>query len=166
MIKTILCAAAIVAAPVVASATTVAPGASGVETGLLFPGASLSFLLEPTENMVLDLTVTGFGTAASLAALTFGYSPIASEGIFFTDYISFGFASLGAGALPEVTTSSPFYVYVFANTATAPVQVSLTYATEGAFEEPAPVPLPAAGGLLALALAGMGGVAATRRRKA
>lgn len=165
MMKTFLCTAAMIAAPVVASATVVGVGDSGTLGATLMPGGTLSFLFEPTQDLDFLFAVTGIGFASSLQSLTFGYSPIASEGTSFTDYLSLGPISVGLGTLEALTSDQPFYVYIFGNSAMTPSSISLAYVTEESLEVPAPVPLPAAGGLLALALAGLGGTAIARRRK-
>lgn len=165
MIKTFLCAAAVIAAPMVTSAATVSPGDAGSVSGML-NGTPLVFSFEPTAATTFNFVVTALGSTPSLSAITFGFSPdvassVALDTVAGTPVFGFGFATV-----EDYTSAAPFSVYFFGNGGALNSSITLSYATEGAFIPPAPVPLPAAGGLLALALAGMGGVAATRRRKA
>lgn len=159
MIKTLLCAAAVVAAPVVASATVVEPGDFGSVTQALIPGSATSFFFDPTEETTFSFTVSGTGLVSDVTKLSFGYSPISGTQSF-SEVVSFGPIGIGVGMLESVTTELPFYVYFFDNGAASTTFLTMTYTTEAI----APVPLPAAGGLMLLALGGLG-VAAARRRK-
>lgn len=163
MMKTFLCAAAVIAAPMVSSAATVSPGDAGSLSGIL-NGVPLVFSFEPTAPTTFNFVVTALGSTPSLSAITYGFSPdistsVALDTVAGTPVFGFGFATV-----EDYVSAAPFSVYFFANSGALTSSITLSYATEGAFV--APVPLPAAGGLLALALAGVGGVAASRRRKA
>lgn len=159
MIKSLLCAAALAVAPLAASAAVIEPGDADSLGATLMPGGFLAFLFEPTEEMTFNFITAATGTSlADLQAVTFGYSPVKADDVGFASFYENVAPGLSAavGFLPSITTQLPFYVYFF-DGVSSNVGVTLSYNT-------APVPLPAAGGLLLLALAGVGGAAAMRRR--
>lgn len=162
MIKALLCAAAVAAAPMAVSAAVVNPGDVGSETKLLLPGVT-AFQFTPTAETTFSFTITASGLTSDLSKVSFGYASTAGEFAFDQILPIAPGLSFGVSLLDGPTTASPFTLYFFANGTLATPVVTVAYTTDEA--TPAPVPLPAAGGMLMLALAGLGGAAATRRRK-
>lgn len=162
MIKALLCAAAVVAAPMVASAAVVNPGDVGSETKILLPGVT-AFEFAPTAETTFSFTITASGLTSDLSKVSFGYSSTAGDYTFDQILPIAPGLSFGVGMLEGPTTDEPFTLYFFANGTFAAPVVTVAYTTDEA--TPAPIPVPAAGGMLMLAMAGLGGAAAVRRRK-
>jgi len=148
----LLSAAAALALPSIAGATTISAGTGG-NFGALAPGASYSITYDPDEELTFDFGLSGTGLMADLAMVTYTIN-----GVTYTyDTLS----SLSAsGEADEFTTASSFDVVVaLASTAASTIYFTYTY-TAYASE----VPLPAGIILLGTALAG-GSVVALRRKK-
>ncbi|MDH2328610.1 hypothetical protein QCN27_17300 [Cereibacter sp. SYSU M97828] len=162
MIRALACAAALAAAPLAVSAATVNPGDVGSETKLLLPGVT-AFEFTPTAETNFSFTITASGLTSDLSKVSFGYSSTAGEYTFDQILPIAPGLSFGVSMLEGLTADAPFTLYFFANGTLAAPVVTVAYSTDEAI--PAPIPVPAAGGMLMLALAGLGGAAAVRRRK-
>lgn len=161
MIKTMLCAAALAAAPMVAAAAVVEPGTVGSNATLLGPGVT-SFVYEPTEATTLAFTITAIGLDQDISKISYGFTPdAAASTVLSSTPISPGL-SFGLGVADSIWGAAPVTLYLFNAGTLAQPFVTISYAAGEAI--PAPIPVPAAGGMLMLALAGLG-VAAARRRK-
>lgn len=161
MIKSLLCAAALVAAPMVASAAVVEPGAVGSDATLLGPGVT-SFVYEPTEATTIAFTITAMGLDQDIAKISYGFTPDAAASTALSSTPISPGLSFGLGIADSIWGADPVTLYLFNGGTLAAPFVTVAYAAGDAI--PAPIPVPAAGGMLLLAMAGMG-VAAARRRK-
>lgn len=171
--KALLAAAAISALPFAASAatyyidvTSAGPYTSGFQT--LEVGDELIFVVTPNTTYTFDFGISALGQRTALEQITFGTSVSGDYSTVFNTYGDQGSFWSAGGDLPDLTTSETFSVNFLSNGATSNVSIALAFtATEVVPEEvlpPAAVPLPAAGGLLAAAVIGLGALA--RRRKA
>ncbi|MEI4486111.1 VPLPA-CTERM sorting domain-containing protein [Frigidibacter sp. MR17.14] len=162
--KHFLLAAALVAAPIAASAATVAApdaGKTATAVGMLTPGGTESFVFTLDKPMDLDFSVAVTGAEDDVKEVTYQYS----FGGFTSEIMNLVFAEnqgiTGAGygnfsisALSDVTLT-------FFDGVAETVGITVT----AAGDNPAPVPLPAGVVLLGSALAGAGFMG-KRRRKA
>lgn len=167
--KALLAAAVIAATPFAASAATYTfnVGTSGqYNSGFqtLYVGDELVFEIEPNNTYEFDFGISGFGAYADLAEVTFGHSLSGDYTTHFSVYDRTGPFWAATGDLATVTTGSSFSVTFLSNAATDDVAIVLGFVATQVEDVPAAVPLPAAGGLLALGVVGLGAVA--RRRKA
>jgi len=166
--RNFLFAAAMLALPVAAGASTVTYTSDLyaddyiTEATVLNPGDEIEF----TYNVMEDLDIASFALAASgnnagadIGAITFGF---ASPGdTHYTTIVSIGSSTFGGGFLPGVQLSAGDTLSIYFNDGIEhPVSVTLSFLTTA----PAPIPLPASGVLLAVALLGMG-VYASRKLK-
>jgi hypothetical protein len=114
-----------------------------------------------TELTISDISVsaTGFSGGSDLALFTFGIdgTPLVFDMI----TANTGTAS-ASGVIPSFTTSDPFMV-IFSSSALASLPVTFTFGFTASEPVMASVPLPATGGLLLIALAGVAAFAAHRR---
>ncbi|PYE85879.1 hypothetical protein [Pseudoroseicyclus aestuarii] len=154
-----------IAAALFATAIPVAAAAAPISAGdYLTDGFSLggdsstaSYSFEPTGQVKISnfaISGTGGSEGADLVKVSFGVDST-DEG--FEEIYQLGGISAATAFLDGMVTSSPFTLQFDATGVNKPV--SLTYSFD---VEAAAVPVPAAGGLLVLALAGAGFVS---RRK-
>lgn len=159
-----LAAGLALAAPMAADAATVvyAGESSAGAEGAKSPTGSLTFTFEIGEPLDIEsfaISATGTNAGADLAAIRFDYAgttgnKIASLGGFGTT--AFGGASVEAFGPYETGDIITFRFY---GTTKNTVRFTISFDTMPVITS---VPLPAAGGLLGLAL--LGGIAASRRR--
>ena len=146
-------------------AVPLSPGDNVLNSFNLAPDSMEAFFFEPTENLrvsIISVAGSGFPDGNDLASVLFGVDG-ADTG--FTTFSNNGLTSSAEGSLASFFTSEPFSVD-FATPGTAE-SVGITY-TFVAEEVPfvTPVPLPASGLMLGIALLACGGWAAHRRYKA
>lgn len=157
--KAIVLAAAVAALPALANAVTVSPGDAG--TGPAYeavaPGDTFAVDFDITEPLIIDLlfTANGFsgGEDLALSSVSIGDMVTSITPTFIFGGLASGIATLSYTALEDFTL-------YFTVDESASSSVSFTYSYETS-----PVPLPASGGLLGLALVG-GAVALRKTRKA
>ncbi len=112
------------------------PGDVGGVTATLSPGATVTFEFESNAPQIWFST-SGTGLTADLADVTY---TITGSGVTTWDEVHPGSPGAATGSLPSWSGAGPFTVTFFDGINTD-VQVTLSYA--------APIPLPAAGFLLA-----------------
>ena len=155
--KNLLAAAAVaIVTPLAAWAVPVTEGYTTV-TDQLVPGGTLQWDFEPDAMYDISFAVAGTGAETDLDDVTFGFVG-GSTAYNFTD-ISSTIPSRADGTLPALSTASPFSIF-FSDGIDHNVGITLTLFAS-AMDTPE-VPLPASGLLL---VAGLGGVAALRKRK-
>lgn len=157
-LKTIGAAAVIAALPVIASATTVAPGSQEFSAFVLTAGGSASFNYDsvgPVRVNVIAVSGTGFNDGADLGFVRFGVNS-ASNG--FTSIIDssplVGSTASATGSLASFILNSPFSLEFDASGTSSNTQMTYAFTVSQ-------VPVPAAGLLMLGALASFG---AMRRR--
>lgn len=167
-----LAAVAAFVAPVTASAATfnedLNVGVSYSFAQVVSPGGSFNYVfnvLDDIEISAFSISATGTGSTAAIAEndvrdIRFGFSLPATN--LFSVVQSMGTTAAGFGFLPggSFSAGDTFSIF-FVDGIVNDVGLTLSFLTEA----PAPVPLPAAGLMLAPVLIA-GGVAAVRRRKA
>lgn len=156
MMKSFLAAAALAALPLSASAITLMPGVDGFTESVLYPSVTDVYDFDVSEPLNVTFSFSATGDKGQLEKLTFGASYSSPE-----KFTTFGSGlTFGGGVIDFAYVDDAFSVYLSSNGTTKPLPYTLSWVTT-----PAPVPLPAAGALLGMALLGIGGVAAKRRRK-
>ena len=158
--KALLLSAAMLAVPAMASAVTVSAGDFNSLTQTLVQGGVVTFTFTAAEDIILSFSAAGTGKAIDLGNVSFG----SYHGELTWDSVTtFGNLSSAVGTLASVTLAAgETYTVNFYDGITAAVGITLSYFAE-AVPTPAPVPLPAAGLMLAGAV---GTLAMARRRKA
>lgn len=164
--KHFVLAATLVAAPVIASASTVSltavEGKSVTGVGMLYPDTTLTFDIAVSAPMDLSFSLASTGDFEDLQEVTYSYTVdgVTSDLMSFAVTGSADDPSAGSAFL-DLSATSDVLLTFYDGVANA-VGISVT----AAGESPAPVPLPAAGLLLAAALGGLGAVRAKKRRDA
>ncbi len=161
--KTFTAAAVAIALPAMAQAVTVTTDISADQPYTfsydLFPNTTNEFIFNVTEDLDIDgfaLSGTGTNSGVDLSDVRFGFA-LPADGKFTVitaGTIAAGFGFLEGGSFMAGDT---FMIY-FTDGVKNKVGTTLSFDTTS----PAAVPLPAAGGLLVLAI---GAVAAARRKK-
>lgn len=166
--KALLTALAVMAAPSIAAAATIAPGDNFSTNFRLTEGGYVSYSFVASEAMnVSQIAVAGTGFSdESLNSVTFGI--VGSDVTYDFDLIESGSQPDTFGAIGFINgftanIGDTFALFFTKESGVNDASMAVSFQTS-ALEAPAPVPLPAAGGLLALALGGMG-VAALRKRR-
>ena len=166
--RNFLFVAAMLALPAAAGASTVtynsdlSAGQNVTEAAVLMPGDEILF----SYNVMDDLNIASFALSASgntadadIGHITFAFT--SSGDTHYPTIVSIGTSTFGGGFLPGVQLSAGDTLSIYFTDGIAhPVSVTLSFLTTA----PAPVPLPASGVLLAVALLGMG-VYASRKLK-
>ena len=166
--RNFLFVAAMLALSAAAGASTVtynsdlSAGQNVTEAAVLMPGDEILF----SYNVMDDLNIASFALSASgnsagadIGNITFGFTSPGDT--HYTTIVSIGSSTFGGGFLPGVQLSAGDTLSIYFTDGIAhPVSVTLSFLTTA----PAPVPLPASGVLLAVALLGMG-VYASRKLK-
>ena len=166
MIRSTAAASMLALLPFAAGAATVlTAGTSYTEVGELLPGGTLVFSFEVAENLDIDffsISATGSNGGGDIRNVTFDYDTVTGDTF---DLVQ---AAGGAGGgLDFVAGFGPYragdtFSFTFRDGIVDEVGITLSFETAPSV---APVPLPAAGGLLGLAVLGAG-LAARRRGRA
>lgn len=164
--KHLVLAAALLALPAMAAASTVNYGTVGATNegiGTLQVGATDTINFSVTGPVtVTNFSILGSGfSAADLGMVTFGFTSIDNH---YTDITPRGRLFDGTGTVADFVVTSDFALVIMANgSATAS---SYLFAFDTLPYIAAEVPLPASAGLLIAALAGAGAVARKRKGQA
>ena len=161
--KYLLAAAAIAMAPLSAAqaATVISDGFFDSYATVLTGSNSYVQEFEASEDLLVDLTFSGSGTPSNVSLLRYGVDGATNS--YVVDV--FGRLATGIGSLTDLAFGAGdlFAVTIQPVTAlSAPTEVGFSIIAS-AEEAPAPIPLPAAAWML---LAGLGGLAAVRGRRA
>lgn len=166
--KALVTALAVIAAPSIVTAATISPGSNFGTSFQLTEGGYVSYSFTAAEALkVSEIAVAGTGFSnASLEGVAFGI--VGNDLSYSFDMIEAGsepdtFAAIGFISGFTADIGETFAIYFTKNAGMNNASMAVSFETS-AIEAPAPVPLPAAGGMLALALSGMG-LAALRKRR-
>lgn len=168
--KAFITALAIFTAPAIAVASTISVGDNYGNNFGLTTGGYVSFAFTAADAMeISEIAVAGTGFSnAGLGSVIFGR--VGSNVIHAFDIIEFGDAPdthAAIGFIEGFTLNLGETFSLFFEKTAGSFDANMAFSFEtSAVEAPAAVPLPAAGGLLALALAGFGAIATRRRRAA
>lgn len=160
--RSLLIAATLLAAPMAAHAVTVTPGETYGDAFTLNPGDVAEFefeVSEPTRISPIAISGTGGGTS-DLEKIIFGVNDFEAR---FTDFTFLGNVAAAYGVLDGFVATESFTLLltdILGEGIEDPVQLTFSFGTG----VPAPIPLPAAGLLLAAGLSMLGARAAIKRR--
>ena len=155
---------AAVALPTASHAISISPGdlITNQDNIELFPNETYTVSYEPTEKVrisVISVTGAGFNDTIDLRKVLFGINGASTS---FDTYVDNGRTSSAEGKLASFVADAPFTFDASAFGTADKVNLDYVFAVD----DVAAVPLPAAGGMLLLALGGIGGAAARKKRKA
>lgn len=165
----LLSTAAALAAPFAASAIPLTDGSYGFISALfdsdavLTSGNDVTYSFDPDQNLEISFGFVVTGAAPDLDSISFGLEGSSTP---FTEFGTLFNVIPGAFGELTLTTDEAFTVGFFDEGILWPVGTHLIFSASAVplGEEPAPVPVPAAGLLLLGALGTLGGRAALRRR--
>ena len=158
-------AIALAALPLSAVAVPIGPDESYTEVGTLAPGGTLVFSFEVVEDLDIDtfsVSATGTNSGDDIRNVTFAYDSVTGDT--FDNVFSVGKVGAGFDFVPGFGPYAAGDTFSFTFTDGIVDNVGITLSFETVI--PAAIPVPAAGGMLLLALLGAGAVARRRPREA
>ena len=157
-------AIAIALLPLSAAAVTIGPGEAYTEVGTLTPGGTLVFEFKVAADLDIDtfsISATGTSAGDDIRNVTFAYDGVTGDT--FDNVFAAGRVGAGFDFVPGFGpyAAGDVFSFTFTDGITNDVGITLSFETV----LPAVIPVPAAGGMLLLALLAAGALVRRRPRE-